>query len=75
MTEDQFNGLLVEVLRLDGPHAFSAATLIEDLPNLDSLQFMKLVSSIETMTGRVLLPESLMDVETVGDFHRLLGSE
>lgn len=73
LSEDQFDGLLVEVLSLDGPHVFSAATLIEDLPNLDSLRFMKLVSSIEAAMGVALSAEHLMDVETVGDLRDLLS--
>ena len=72
MTDDQFAGLLVEVLGLDGAHRFSQETLIEDLPNLDSLRFMKLVSAIEAASGLVLAPEQLMDIETVGDLRTLL---
>ena len=76
VTDDQFAGLLVQVLDLDGPHLFSQETLVEDLPNLDSLRFMKLVSAIEAEAGVVLTPEQLMDVETVGDLRALFaGSE
>lgn len=71
-TEEQFDSLLVGALNLDGPHQFSAGTLMEDLPNLDSLRFMQLINAIEAATGMSLTPEDLMDTETVGDLKTLV---
>lgn len=73
LTESQLNGLLVAVLNLEDGYVFSEHTLMEDLPNLDSLRFMRMMNEIEAVTGTTLSAEDLMDVETVGDLRRLVA--
>lgn len=71
MTNAEFDKLLIETLGLKGPGAFSDTTAMEDLPNLDSLRFMQIVTTIEAQFGIALTADDLMDVEYVGDLRRL----
>jgi acyl carrier protein len=71
LTDDEFDKLLVETLKLKSAAAFSDDTLMEDLPNLDSLRFMQLITAIEAQFGIALSADSLMDIERVADLRRV----
>jgi len=67
--------LLVEVLGLETGRRFEDTVLMEDLPNLDSLRFMALLTAIEQRFALSIAVEDMMDIESVGDLRRLLARD
>lgn len=58
---------------LGAPAAPDDATPIAELPGMDSLKFMQLISAIEEAAGEGVDVEALAGAETVGDLRRMLA--
>lgn len=75
MTEDAVAGILRSALSLDEDFAFSDATRLQEIPNLDSLGQVRLMMEIEQFVGDRLSMEEMIAIESVGNIRQLLAAK
>ena len=67
--------ILINALRLCEPAALADDTAIEDLPNMDSMAHVRLMSEIERAIGNSLDVDETLMLSSVGDIRDLLRSK
>jgi acyl carrier protein len=72
MTESPLHRLLADAERQLG-RPVDDSTPLQEVPGLDSLKFMDVISAIEESRGQSLDPDVLGGLETVGDLKQLLA--
>jgi acyl carrier protein len=63
--------ILCELLDIDEESLHDGLSFVEDL-NVDSILAMEVIATIETEFGMEIEPESLMEIETLGDLYRIV---
>lgn len=71
-TKEKLN-LIEEALELDN-NSLSESTLLEDIPEYDSMAKLSLIVLIDDEFGKKLTGEQLRDFKTVGDIVSFLDS-
>lgn len=71
-SDDILNNILARMFPIAGA-APADDLAIEDLPGMDSLAYMQLLTEIEQQLGRPLDFDALADVQTVRDLRQAIG--
>jgi len=75
MTEDAVTAILRSALSLEDDFAFSDATRLQEIPNLDSLGQVRLMMEIEQFVGDRLSMDEMIAIESVGNIRELLAAK